>query len=109
ELAPYLSDTQRCTALSVECKVLASLSLLATGSYQKPIGMSYVHGLSQPSVSRALRDVVDALNHPEILSRHIYFPRSLEGRQAIMDGFSSKFGFPNCLGCIDCTHVALVK
>nr|CAI5829786.1 unnamed protein product [Callosobruchus analis] len=55
--------------------VLAALSLLATGSYQKPVGMSYLHGLSQPSGSNLLREVVDALNHPDILAHHIHSPR----------------------------------
>nr|CAH7767358.1 unnamed protein product [Callosobruchus chinensis] len=85
--------------------------------------MGYLHGLSQPSVSRALREVVDALNHPNILARHIYFPRTRQERQSIINGrvnacelkfgiyyrFANKFGFPGCLGCVDCTHVAVVK
>nr|CAH7739293.1 unnamed protein product [Callosobruchus chinensis]CAH7739565.1 unnamed protein product [Callosobruchus chinensis] len=49
--------------------------------------MGYLHGLSQPSVSRALREVVDALNHPNIiLARHIYFPRTRQERQSIING-----------------------
>ncbi|CAH1993083.1 unnamed protein product [Acanthoscelides obtectus] len=71
--------------------------------------MGYLHGLSQPSVSKALMEVVNAFNHPDILKKHIYFPQTPQERRAIINGFSNKFEFPGCLGCIDCTHVALVR
>ncbi|VEN44827.1 unnamed protein product, partial [Callosobruchus maculatus] len=109
ELSPYLPRANRRTAISVECKVAATLSLYATGSCQKPVGMNYIHGLSQAGVSKSVREVTNALNHPDILSRYIHFPGTVQGRQAVINGFSNKFGFPGCVGCIDCTHVALVR
>ncbi|CAG4976712.1 unnamed protein product [Parnassius apollo] len=30
-------------------------------------------------------------------------------RQAIINGFSNKYGFPGCLGWIDSTHVAMIR
>ncbi|XP_041983180.1 putative nuclease HARBI1 [Aricia agestis] len=71
--------------------------------------MSYLHGLSQSSVSKAITDVTMALNHPSILRKHIHFPQTRQERQRIVNRFSNKFGFPGVLGCIDGTHVALVR
>nr|CAH7713982.1 unnamed protein product [Callosobruchus chinensis] len=85
------------------------LSFYATGSYQKPIGMSYLHGLSQSGVSHTVREVTNVFNHPNILRRFIQFPQTVQKRQAIINGFSNKFQISGCLGCIDCTHVALVR
>nr|CAH7720962.1 unnamed protein product [Callosobruchus chinensis] len=109
EISPYLPRPRRRTAISVKCKVLTTLSFYATGSYQKPIGMSYLHGLSQSGVSNTVREVTNAFNHPNILRRFIRFPQTVQKRQAIINGFSNKFQIPGCLGCIDCTHVALVR
>ncbi|VEN44494.1 unnamed protein product, partial [Callosobruchus maculatus] len=52
---------------------------------------------------------LDALNNPDILTCHIYVLVILQERQAIILSFSSKSAFPGYLGCIDCTHVVLVK
>nr|CAH7752199.1 unnamed protein product [Callosobruchus chinensis] len=110
EISPYLPRPRRRTAISVECKVLTTLSFYATGSYQKPIiGMSYLHGLSQSGASNTVREVTNDFNHPNILRRFIRFPQTVQKRQAIINGFSNKFQIPGCLGCIDCTHVALVR
>ncbi|CAH0731374.1 unnamed protein product, partial [Brenthis ino] len=62
ELKPFMVRLKRRTKISVECKVLTALSFYATGSYQKPVGMSYLHGLSQASVSNAVKEVTRALN-----------------------------------------------
>ncbi|CAH1993876.1 unnamed protein product [Acanthoscelides obtectus] len=39
--------------------------------------MGYLHGFSQPSVSKAL-------HLPDILSKHIYFPQTLSERIVII-------------------------
>ncbi|CAH0728396.1 unnamed protein product, partial [Brenthis ino] len=60
ELKPFMVRLKRRTKISVECKVLTALSFYATGSYQKPVGMSYLHGLSQASVSNAVKEICDS-------------------------------------------------
>lgn len=66
-------------------QVLTALSFYATGSYQKPVGMSYLHGLSQPSVSNVIRQVTDALNHPRILRKYFRFPQNQSERTSIIN------------------------
>ncbi|KAJ8728930.1 hypothetical protein PYW07_006626 [Mythimna separata] len=109
ELRPFLTRTRRKTKVTVECKVLTTLSFYATGSYQKPVGMSYLHGLCQASVSNAVKEVTIAMNTQRILTKYIRFPQTQQERNTIINGFSNKFGFPGVLGCIDCTHVALIQ
>nr|CAH7763421.1 unnamed protein product [Callosobruchus chinensis] len=87
EISPYLPRPRRRTAISVECKVLTTLSFHATGSYPKPLGMSYLHGLSQSGVSNTVREVTNAFNHPNILRRFIRFPQTVQKRQAIINGY----------------------
>lgn len=109
ELTPLLPKKFRRTKVSIESKVLAALSFYATGSYQKPVGMTFLQEISQPSISKAVRDVTLALNDINILRKYIHFPRTQQERKLIVDRFFNKFGFPGVLGCIDTTHVALVQ
>lgn len=39
--------------------------------------------------------------------RYIKFPYTAEEQQHIMDDFVRQTGFPNVLGAVDCTHVAI--
>lgn len=67
-------------------QVLTTLSFYATGSYQKPVGMSYLHGLSQASVSKAVNEVTIAMNTQSILSKYIRFPQTQQERNTIING-----------------------
>lgn len=51
---------------------------------KKNVGLSYLFNMSQPTFSRCLRDVTDALNNPAVLQAHIKFPVTLEEREAVM-------------------------
>lgn len=60
--------------------------------------------LSQSSVSRCIHDMVNALNDPRIFNFWVFF------FLIIVDifRFYTQTGFPGIIGCIDCTHVAIV-
>ncbi|CAG4969496.1 unnamed protein product [Colias eurytheme] len=60
--------------IPVEIKVLCALSFLATGSYQKIVGVGQY--LTQRTTSRCIREVVNALNHSWMVSRWIMFPQT---------------------------------
>ncbi|KAL4720727.1 hypothetical protein ACJJTC_004444 [Scirpophaga incertulas] len=83
--------------------VLTTLGFLASGSYQTLVGQSVFHGVSQPTVSRVVRQVVEAMNRPEVFKKFLFFPRTREARDKI------KQSYQELLGCIDGTHVALLK
>ncbi|CAB3222835.1 unnamed protein product [Arctia plantaginis] len=91
------------TEIPLKVKVLCALSFLATGSYQRIVGVT--QHLAQRTASRCIRQVVDALNHPAVMAKWIEFHHTHTSQQE----FQRRFGLPGVIGCIDCTHVALVK
>ena len=86
----------------------AALRFFAGGSYQLDVGGNYTVGLSQPSVSRAIHEIIDAFNTPFMLNRFIKFPQTIEELTNIRQRFFIKFGLPGIIGCIDGTHVSIV-
>ncbi|KAL0810556.1 hypothetical protein ABMA28_010676 [Loxostege sticticalis] len=110
ELLPLVKITKRRgKGLSTHVKVLCILSFLANGSYQKIIKENIRTFISQPSASRCIHEVVEALNDPEIVKKYIRFPQNLQERQILKERFYRKFGIPGVIGCIDGTLVALKK
>ncbi|GBP22771.1 Putative nuclease HARBI1 [Eumeta japonica] len=93
--------------IPVEIKVLCALSFLATGSYQKIVGMT--QHLPQRTTSRCIRQVVDALNSHYMSSKWIVFPQTRQERSRIRQEFQRRFHIPGVIGCIDCTHIALIR
>jgi hypothetical protein len=88
--------------------VLAALRFYAAGSYQADVGYNCFMGISQQSVSNALHEVTEALNQPQVLNTYIKFPNNLEALRSIRQKFYTQYGVPGIVGCIDCTHVAIV-
>ncbi|KAL0871460.1 hypothetical protein ABMA27_014991 [Loxostege sticticalis] len=107
ELTPYLSTQRRRDGISNDLKVLITLALYATGSYQTLVGQSVFHNVAQTTVSRSVRQVTDAIN--KIYSNHIKWPMLPQERNAIKAQFYHRFGIPGVLGCIDGTQVAIIR
>ncbi|XP_056386674.1 putative nuclease HARBI1 [Hyla sarda] len=105
KLQPSLeSKTKRSQAIPGMTKLIAVLHYLASGSFQYCVASKF--GISQSAFSRIVHEVVEALYN--VVNDYIKFPlTSLEQRQ-MMAKFYAKAGFPNILGLIDCTHVALI-
>lgn len=62
--------------------------------------------LSQPSVSRAIKKVTEAMNDL-LLEKEVCFPNPQE-YPAIKAKFREYSGFPGVIGAIDCTHVLII-
>ncbi|KAB0795339.1 hypothetical protein PPYR_06811 [Photinus pyralis] len=107
-VSPFLIHPSRTSALSIQTKVLAALRFYGSGSYQEITGSNSFVAISQPSVSRAVNEVTNALNRPEILNNEIRFPQNVEELQNLRTKFYEKYRFPGVIGCIDCTHVSVV-
>ncbi|KAL5243873.1 hypothetical protein ACI65C_011283 [Semiaphis heraclei] len=84
-LSPHLLNPFRSSAIDLNTKIFVTLNFLATGSYQSPIGNSRFMGLSQPSVSRCISEVVAALNLPEIFNAWVKFPKNINELTNIRD------------------------
>lgn len=99
ELLPDLErSTNRSHALKPDDMLSSALRFYATGSFQSLIGDHA--GISQPSLSRIISEVTDALNRR--LSSHIYLPRTDDEIAKVKDGFRRLAQFPRVvIGAID--------
>ncbi|XP_041971331.1 putative nuclease HARBI1 [Aricia agestis] len=107
ELEPHMPGAR--SGISTSSKVLSTLSFYASGSYQRTIGASAHHKMHQVSVSNCVRAVTQALNNEHFRRKYIHFPHSREERNIIKNGFYQKFRIPGVIGCIDGTHIAIVR
>nr|CAI5865202.1 unnamed protein product [Callosobruchus analis] len=85
-----------------------ALRFYATGSYQGIVGSHIFTALSQPTTSRCIQEVTDALNQQSILNSWIKFPKSIQEMDALRTRFYEKHQLQGIIGVIDCTHVAIV-
>lgn len=106
-IKPFMQSATRRSALNITTKVILALRFFASGSYQMDIGSNIFISVSQASVSRAIKEVVNALNQPAVFDRWIYFPRNLREFEIVKNEFYNRFQFPGVVGLIDCTHVAI--
>ncbi|XP_030745989.1 putative nuclease HARBI1 isoform X2 [Sitophilus oryzae] len=107
-LGPFLPAQHKVDALTNRNKILLTLRFLAGGSYQLDIGRNQMMKVSQSSVSRSLHSVIDAFNHHNILNTYIHFPNSMEELRDVRQRFFNLYRLPGIIGCIDCTHIAIV-
>jgi hypothetical protein len=96
-------ETHRNKSLSVDIQLLTALEFYSSGAFQWAIGNGT--GLTQPSVSRCIDAVTDAIcrNAP----RFIRFPSTREEILREKQQFRQTAGFPSVIGCVDGTHVPI--
>ncbi|KAJ8676429.1 hypothetical protein QAD02_012216 [Eretmocerus hayati] len=94
-------------AIPVFLQVLIFLRFCAQGSYQLCTALNYLHPCSQPSVSRIISRVLDALLAHE--DKFIMFPQTAERRAEIEAGFRTKGAIPGTLLLLDCTLIDLAR
>ena len=107
ELRPFILPPQRNTGISLEIKVLSSLLFFAHGSYQLSVGDNLNLGLSQQSMSKVINEISSCIT-ANLAPRWIVFPQTNASRNRVKSGYMNKFQFPGVIGCIDCTHVAII-
>lgn len=95
--------TRRSTPLPVALQVMLALRFLASGSFQMVLGGTL--GVSQSSVSRVVRHVATALCRRA--GMFIKFPTTAAQCITTKQQFADIAGFPNVLGAVDGTHVAI--
>ena len=96
-------STTRSHSIPASTQLAVALQFLATGSFQTVVATS--HGISQPSVSRCIGTVTDALCL--FAKDFIVFPNKVKQLQN-QAKFLQLYGFPKVLGCIDGTHVPIL-
>lgn len=93
----------RSYAISAEQKLYSALRFYATGSFQMVV--ADLNGLSQPSVSRNIAEVSNAI--ASLHRRYIFMPRTREEINKTYRDFFEIASFPTVVGTIDCTHVKI--
>ncbi|KAJ8265471.1 hypothetical protein COCON_G00145700 [Conger conger] len=88
--------------LSVEAKICAALAYYTSNSFQTAVG-NFV-GVSQSTISHAVTHVTDAL--VELGEQFIKFP-PLESHEQEKQQFRDIAGFPDVMGVVGCTHIAI--
>jgi DDE superfamily endonuclease len=105
-IAPHIPH-DRVTAIPAVLKILITLFFYGHGSYQKCVGSGYLFGMSQPSVSRAIKCVTGLMN-VNLLNIWVIYPTTVENKQTAKNQFYERYHFQGTIGCIDCTHIAIV-
>ncbi|WAR13103.1 HARB1-like protein, partial [Mya arenaria] len=93
-------------SIQPKAKVLIILRYLATGPIQ--LNDADIHGVSQPTVSRVLSQVIAALSSPELIRRNIRLPRRIEECRRNAEHIRGIARFPYVIGAIDGTHINIV-
>lgn len=103
-LEPSLSrETGRSAAIPVETQLLTALEFFGTGSFQWTVGGAL--GVSQPTASRIIESVSTEMC--QLADRFIRFSRAQQDIHREKLAFAEIAGFPNVIGCIDGTHIAI--
>ena len=105
ELAPYLSRSSVVReSLPLELRVAVCLWRLGTNVEYRTI--SHLFGLGISTVCVAVHNVCDLLVQ-QFSTTYIKIPMG-QGLRDIVDGFKSKWGFPQCIGAIDGSHIPII-
>ncbi|KAG8230335.1 hypothetical protein J437_LFUL000606, partial [Ladona fulva] len=107
EVRPLLAHGERVTSVPVEIKVLCALHFYGQGSYQGSAGSDFWVSLSQPSVSRAVKKIMEALNSPQLLGKWIVFPQGQRERMEIIQNNYQATAISGVLGYVDGTHIPI--
>ena len=89
-------------ALNPAMQLMVALRFYACGAFQQVIGDTF--GISKMTVHKTVQRVSAVLFTQ--LERHVFLPCQ-EAANANKRKFFSKYGFPGCFGCVDCTHVKI--
>ncbi|KAJ8912701.1 hypothetical protein NQ315_012255 [Exocentrus adspersus] len=107
-IRPHLQRSRYSNSVPGRIKLFAALRFYATGSYQRSIGSHFNFGISQTVVHRSIHEITEIINQ-HVTPLKIQFPRDRRTINENKQLFMERYDFPGVLGCIDCTHVAIVK
>ena len=92
-------------AVTVEKRVAIALWFLATGADYRTIG--HLFGVSKSTFCLAIKNVFSSITSL-LLPQYIKFPQG-KAIDDMVSGFKQKFGFPQCAGIIDGSHIPIVS
>ena len=107
ELRPSIQkrDTVMRKAISVEQRIAITLWRLATTTDYRTIG--HLFGVSKTAVCLIVKEVCSAIVEV-LLPRYIKVPTG-DSLKEVIRGFKHKWGFPQCAGAVDGTHISIMS
>ena len=97
-------DTRLRKAVPTDKRIALTLWFFATGADYRTI--AHLFGMSKSTVSLVVKDVSSAIL--KLLPRYIRFPTG-DALREVVDGFKREYGFPQCAGAVDGTHIPIVS
>lgn len=107
EIRPKLNCNMRKSAITPTIKLATALRFFAQGSYQLSVGNDFNLSLAQPTVSKILSEVLDAMS-TTICKTWVKFEMSDDEITECKRFFYERTGFPGIIGCVDGTHFKMV-
>ncbi|XP_055912025.1 putative nuclease HARBI1 [Eupeodes corollae] len=89
-------------------KLAATLRFLAEGSYQRSIGNDLDIALARPTVCKIIEEVLNVLQS-KLCNKWIKLQMTETEQQDSKRFFLENYGIPGVIGCVDGTHVKIVK
>ncbi|KOB64526.1 Uncharacterized protein OBRU01_24126, partial [Operophtera brumata] len=89
DIIPLLPRKRYRRAIDPATKILVALNFYARGSYQDSVGQNDDAPMAQQT--------------------YITFPQNATERNVIKRKFYARYNIPGIIGCIDCTHIAIVR
>ena len=96
-------DTQFRTAISVEQRVAITVWCLATPCEYRTV--AHLFGVARSTVCEIVQDTCRAIVRI-LLETYIRFPTG-DALKRVIDGFEDKWGYPQCVGAIDGSHIPI--
>ena len=90
--------------IPVELRLAVTLWVLATGSGYRSV--AHLFGIANSTCCEIFKETCGVIVMV-LLPRYIRMPNN-ERLDEIIEGFETKFGFPNCGGAIDGTHIPII-
>lgn len=91
--------------ISVEVRVAVTVWRLATNTEYRTI--SALFGLGRSTVCEIVLETCEMIAH-HLMPRYVAIPND-EGLREIVDGFNSRWGFPQTFGAIDGSHIPILR
>lgn len=108
ELENVLPIRSRSTSIPNSVKIAAMLRYCAHGSYQGSVGQDFLVGMSQSTVSKILTDIFSGIEN-NMCRKWVSFRQSEREKELAAEQFYQKTGFPGVIGCVDGTHINIVR
>ena len=105
QLRPLIErkDTKLRRAITAEHRVAITLWCLATSCEYRTI--SHLFGIGRSTVCEVVHNTVNAIVK-KLKHQYLFFPIG-EAQKEVINGFETKWGFPQCVGAIDGSHIPI--